>query len=70
MTSLLLPSQKSEGGEQRDFGIHKSNSSKIGLLNRKYQPINNIYPLKSPKTNQESTNSQKVKARHLGVSNL
>ena len=63
MTSPLLPSQKTEEGKQRSFGIHENNCSEIGLFNRKYQPINDIYTLKCPKTNQ---GVQEAKARHPG----
>ena len=63
MTSPLLPSQKTEEGNQRSFVMRENNSSGIGLFNHKYQPINDIYTLKCPKTNQ---GVQEAKARHPG----
>ena len=49
MTSPLLPSQKTEEGNQRSFVMREGNSSEIGLFNHKYQPTNDICTLKCPK---------------------
>ena len=66
MTSPLLPSQKTEEGNQRSFVMRKSNSLGIGLFNHKHQPTNDICTLKCPKTNKRV---QKAEARHPGSTN-
>ena len=66
MTSLLLPSQKTEEGNQRSFAMRECNSSEIGLFNHKYQHRNDICTQKCPKANKRD---QEAKSRHPGSTN-
>ena len=66
ITSPLLPSQKTEEGNQRSFVMREGNSLEIGLSNHEYQHTNDICTLKCPKANKRG---QEAQSRHPGSTN-